>query len=184
MISRYLVLSLSLMLAPAIFAQSPSEAAHQYTAAHRDELIEEYSKLLAIPNVAADPANLQRNADTLVAMLKQRGADARLFSVAGAPPVVYGEIKTLGAKHTVLFYAHYDGQPVTPSEWTVTPPFTPLLKEVHGEQRIYARGAGDDKAAIFAQLAALDALRSAKIPLRANIRFSLGWGRRGWLAAS
>jgi acetylornithine deacetylase/succinyl-diaminopimelate desuccinylase-like protein len=117
---------------------------------------------------------LERNADTLVDSLKQRGAQARLLTDPGSPatpPVVYGEIKSPGATHTILFYAHYDGQPVTPSEWKVTPPFTPLVREVSGEARVYARGAGDDKAAIFAQLTALDALRGAHIPLRANIRF-------------
>ena len=155
----------------ALVAQKPVEAARQYTAAHRPALLQHFSDFLAIPNVAADPANLKRNADLLVDMLKQRGADARLLSVPGAPPVVFGQIDVPGAKHTIVFYAHYDGQPVTPSEWTITPPFIPLVREVNSEQRIYARGAGDDKAAIFAQLTALDALHAAGIPLRANIRF-------------
>ena len=87
------------------------------------------------------------------------------------PPVVYGEIKTPGARRTIVFYAHYDGQPVTPSEWDTGQPFTPIIKQVDGEPRIYARGAGDDKAAIFAQLTALSALQAAHIPLKANIRF-------------
>ena len=90
---------------------------------------------------------------------------------AGAPSVVFGQIDVPGARHTIVFYAHYDGQPVTPSEWDGGAPFTPIAREVNGEQRIYARSAGDDKAAIFAQLTALDALKAAGIPLRANIRF-------------
>jgi len=172
----FLSLAVILLAHPAtqLCAQTAAEAAHQYTAVRQQELIHQFSDLLAIPNVAADPANLRRNADTLVDMLKQRGADARLLidtHSPNVPPVVYGEIKVPGAKHTIVFYAHYDGQPVTPSEWTVTPPFTPLLRKNDGDQRIYARGAGDDKAAIFAQLAALDALRAAKIPLQSNIRF-------------
>ena len=160
-----------LWLSPAIAAQNAAESARQYTAAHQAELIREYSEFLSIPNVAADPANLKRNADRLVEMLKSRGADVRLLSIAGAPSVVYGRIDVPGAQHTVVFYAHYDGQPVTPSEWEGGSPFTPVIREVNGEQRIYARSAGDDKAAIFAQLTALDALRAAKTPLRANIRF-------------
>jgi acetylornithine deacetylase/succinyl-diaminopimelate desuccinylase-like protein len=76
-----------------------------------------------------------------------------------------------GAKHTIVFYAHYDGQPVTPTEWDGGSPFTPVIREGDRVQRIYARSAGDDKAAIFAQLTALDALQAAKIPLRSNIRF-------------
>ena len=150
---------------------SPAEAAHEYTAAHQQELVQRFSDFLAVPNVAADAEGLKRNADLLISELTKRGAEAQLLTLPGSPSVVYGRIDTPGAKHTIVFYAHYDGQPVTPSEWTVTPPFTPLLREVNGEQRIYSRGAGDDKAAIFAQLTALDAIRAAHIPLKANIRF-------------
>jgi len=160
-----------LVLAVPLWAQSPVKAAHDYAAAHRAELIEQFTGFLAIPNVAADPEGLKRNADLLVGELQKRGVEARQLALPGAPSVVYGRIDTPSAKHTIVFYAHYDGQPVTPAEWTVTPPFTPLLREVNGEPRIYARSAGDDKAAIFAQLTALDALRAAHIPLQANIRF-------------
>jgi acetylornithine deacetylase/succinyl-diaminopimelate desuccinylase-like protein len=176
MLSRLHVVKFSVLcwilfsLTPALTAQTPAEAARQYTTAHRAELTQEFSKFLAIPNVAADPANLKRNADLLVELLKQRGVESRLLSIPGAPSVVYGQINASGAQHTVVFYAHYDGQPVTLSEWDGSP-FTPVIREVNGEQRIFARSAGDDKAAIFAQLTALDALRSAKIPLHANIRF-------------
>ena len=154
-----------------LIAQSPAEAARHYTDAHRPELTRQFSDFLAMPDVAADPAGLKRNADFLLHELTRRGVDAQLLTLAGSPSIVYGEIKTPGAKHTIVFYAHYDGQPVTPAEWTVTPPFTPIIREVSGEPRIYGRGAGDDKAAIFAQLTALDALRASKISLRANIRF-------------
>jgi acetylornithine deacetylase/succinyl-diaminopimelate desuccinylase-like protein len=149
----------------------PPEAARQYTAAHRAELVQQFSDFLSIPNVAADPANLKRNADLLAAMLQKRGIDSRLLSLPGAPSVVFGQIDVPGAQHTIVLYAHYDGQPVTPPEWDGGAPFTPVIREVNGEQRIYARSAGDDKAAIFAQLTALDALKAAGIPLQANIRF-------------
>src|SRR5271155_1801095 len=160
-----------LCLAIAAAAQTAPEAAGAYTAAHRVELVQQFSELLAIPNVAADLANLKRNADLLVAKLRKRGIDSRLLSLPGAPAVVFGKIDVPGAQHTIVFYAHYDGQPVTPSEWDGGSPFTPIVREVNGEQRIYARSAGDDKAAIFAQLTALDALKAAGIPLRANLRF-------------
>jgi acetylornithine deacetylase/succinyl-diaminopimelate desuccinylase-like protein len=160
-----------LWLTKALPAQTPAEAARRYTAAHEHGLIQQFSEFLAIPNVAADPAGLKRNADFLVAMLKNRGVDARLLSFPGSPSVVFGQINVPGAKHTVVFYAHYDGQPVTPSEWDGGAPFTPVIREMDGVQRIYARSAGDDKAAIFAQFTALDALQADKIPLRANIRF-------------
>jgi acetylornithine deacetylase/succinyl-diaminopimelate desuccinylase-like protein len=160
----------------ALIAQTtPPQAARAYTTPRQSELTQQFSNFLTIPNVAADPANLRRNAEFLVAQLQQRGAEAKLFTAPGlpatTPPVVWGEIKTPGAKRTIVFYAHYDGQPVTPSEWDTGRPFTPIVKQVDGEPRIYARGAGDDKAAIFAQLTALSALQAAHIPLQSNIRF-------------
>lgn len=149
---------------------TPTGAARQYIAARRPELIQKFKALLSIPNVAANPAGLQRNAAVLFSALRSRGVDARLLTAAGAPPVVFGQILAPGATHTVVFYAHYDGQPVTPSEWT-NPPFQPVVRTINGESRIFARSSGDDKAAIFAQLTALDALQSAHIAPRANIRF-------------
>jgi acetylornithine deacetylase/succinyl-diaminopimelate desuccinylase-like protein len=144
--------------------------ARSYTEAHRAALTRQFRDFLAIPNVAADAAGLERNADFLLGALRDRGVEARLLTVAGAPSIVYGEIRTPGAEHTIVLYAHYDGQPVTPSEWE-TPPFQPEVRTVNGEPRIYARGAGDDKGAIFAQLTALDAMKAAGIVPRANIRF-------------
>ena len=151
-------------------AQAPA-AAREWVSGHKTEILQEFTTLLAIPNVASDTENIQRNADALVVMLKKRGVETQLLTAPGVPPIVYGEIKTPGAKHTIVFYAHYDGQPVTPSEWEGGAPFTPVLKKVNGEDRIYARAASDDKAAIIAQLAALDALHAAKLPLKSNIRF-------------
>jgi acetylornithine deacetylase/succinyl-diaminopimelate desuccinylase-like protein len=154
---------------------SAPKAAQTYAAAHKAELLQEFIEFLSIPNVAADAAELSRNADFLVKQLQSRGVEAKLIRApelpASVPAVVYGEIRVPGAKRTIVFYAHYDGQPVTPSEWETGEPFKPVMKEVNGEPRIYARGAGDDKAAIFAQLTALSALKDAHVPLRDNIRF-------------
>ena len=86
-----------------------------YTEAHRAELTAKFRDFLSIPNVAADPAGLEHNADFLLGALRERGVEARLLAVPGAPPVVYGEIRTPGAEHTIVLYAHYDGQPVTPA---------------------------------------------------------------------
>ena len=170
MIPRRLVILLT-ALASTLTAQTPKQAADQWHAAHEQEILQEFTTLLAIPNVASDKPNIQRNADALVAMLKARHVDAQQLTAAGSNPVIFGEIKTPGARHTIVFYAHYDGQPVTPSEWATKTPFTPVTKMVKGEPRIYARSASDDKAAILAQLTALDALQAAHIPFKVNLRF-------------
>ena len=154
-----------------VLAQTPKDAADAWRTAHEAQILQEFTGLLSIPNVANDAENIQRNADTLVRLLERRNVKARLLLAPGANPVVYGEVKTAGAKHTIVFYAHYDGQPVTPDEWEGAAPFTPITRIVNGEPRIYARSASDDKAAIMAQLTALDALQAAHIPLKANLRF-------------
>jgi len=66
-------------------------------------------------------------------MMKKRDLSPRLVSVPGANPVVYGEIRTPGAKRTIVLYAHYDGQTLDPKEWA-TPPFTPTLRDRQREK--------------------------------------------------
>ena len=111
-----------LVLACSAAAQTAPAAAREWTAAHRQQILDQFTSLLAIPNVASDTANIRRNAETLLGILKRRGVDARLLSISEASPVVYGEIRVPNAQHTIVFYAHYDGQPVTPADWVVEIP--------------------------------------------------------------
>ena len=159
------------LVSATLLAQSPKQAVEQWRTAHEQEILQEFNSLLSIPNVASDTDNIRRNADVLTALLERRHVAAKLLTVPGANPVVYGEIKTPGARRTIVFYAHYDGQAVNPADWESKAPFTPMTKMVNGEPRIYARSASDDKAAIVAQLTALDALQAAHIPFKANLRF-------------
>jgi acetylornithine deacetylase/succinyl-diaminopimelate desuccinylase-like protein len=163
-------------------------AARRYRQAHEREIVDGFMQLLSVPNVAADPVNLRRNAEAIVKGLETRGVSARLLEHEGAPPVVYGELLSPGATRTVLFYAHYDGQPVNLKEW-ITPPFQPVLrsgplerdgqviampepgKAFNAEWRIFARSAGDDKAPIIALWAALDALKATGRKPTINVKF-------------
>jgi acetylornithine deacetylase/succinyl-diaminopimelate desuccinylase-like protein len=162
------IVALFLFVCSGAFSQNPVRA---WRTQHEEQILSEYLKLLAIPNVAADRTDLQKNADTLMEMLNTRHVAAQLLTMPNVPPIVFGEIKTPAAKRTIVLYAHYDGQPVTPADWDGGDPFKPVFREVNGERRIYARSASDDKAAIFAQLMALDALQASHIPLKANIKF-------------
>jgi acetylornithine deacetylase/succinyl-diaminopimelate desuccinylase-like protein len=174
---------------PAVPSNPAALAARQWRQRHERAIVDEFISLLAIPDVSSDRANIQRNAEAIRAMLEKRGVAAKLVSVPDANPVVFGEIKTPGATRTIVLYAHYDGQPLDPKEWA-TPPFTPTLRDKRFEQdgqvislpapgvrfdpewRLYARGAGDDKAPIIAMLAALDAIRAAGIKIKSNIKFA------------
>ena len=62
--------------------------ARQYRESHEAAILHEFSDLLALPNVAADRANIRRNADMLVAMLRKRGIEARLLELEGASTAV------------------------------------------------------------------------------------------------
>ena len=156
----------SFLLAAALSAQ-PGSVAKAWHQAHQKEILAEYFDLLRLPNVAADSVNIRRNAEFIAAMYHKRGVTAELLEIPGAPPVVFGEIRTPGATQTIIFYAHYDGQPVDPKQWTVTPPWTPVIKD----GRIYARASADDKAPIQMIASALDALKAAGIPPRSNLKF-------------
>jgi acetylornithine deacetylase/succinyl-diaminopimelate desuccinylase-like protein len=156
-----------LLLGGLAAAQAPA-AAQRYTAAHRRQLMREFSDLLAIPNQASDRANIERNAAAIVQLYEAQGVKTELLRVPDAPPVVFGRLDRPGAARTITFYAHYDGQPVHPAEWT-QPPYQPMVRD----GRIWARSAGDDKAAVFGFTAALAALRAAGIHPAVNLHFFL-----------
>ena len=143
-----------------------AQAARTWRQAHENTILSEFMTLLALPNLARDSAGIRKNAAAVSALFEKRGVKTQLLEVPGAPPVVYGEIPAANATRTVIFYAHYDGQPLDPKEWA-TPPWEPVMRD----GRIWARSASDDKAPFAAITAALDALAAAKIPIRQNIKF-------------
>src|SRR5438128_3517216 len=157
---------------PALAVSPPdaSRAARDYRTRHEREIVTEFMQLLAIPNLASDSANIERNAAAISAMLTRRGADVKLLRIEGAPPLIYATLPARNAKSTIAFYAHYDGQPVDPAQWT-SPPWQPVMRGEGGEARIYARSASDDKAPIMAMLAALDALKAIRAAPSVNLKF-------------
>jgi acetylornithine deacetylase/succinyl-diaminopimelate desuccinylase-like protein len=140
--------------------------AHDYRVAHEKQIIDDYVAFLAIPNIASDAPNIERNAQAIQAMFAKRQIPFRLLRVGDAPPVVVANLHGPGATKTIAFYAHFDGQPVDASQW-ITPPWEPLVKD----GRVYARSASDDKAPIVAMLTALDAMLDAGVMPSVNLKF-------------
>ncbi len=177
------------LLALLLFAERPpaAEAARRFREANEARLVREYAALLSIPNVASDTPNIRRNAEHIARMFASAGAKTELIEAEGASPAVYAEVNVPGAARTLLFYAHYDGQPVIPERWAGSGPWEPVLRtapvEAGGrplaleqpaydrEWRLFARSASDDKVSVFALWAALAALREAGIQPRSNLRF-------------
>jgi acetylornithine deacetylase/succinyl-diaminopimelate desuccinylase-like protein len=184
-------LLLLILLPLSLCAQTTQEKVRDYRRANEQRLIEEFTRLLSIPNVASDTQNIRKNAALIVEMMKQRDLNPRLLegSTPDTPPAVYGEWKTPGAQRTILVYAHYDGQPTDPKQWTGTLPWQPVFRSaaleaggqvqpgptqgstINPEWRIYARSASDDKAGVFAILTAFSALKAKGVPLTSNIKF-------------
>jgi acetylornithine deacetylase/succinyl-diaminopimelate desuccinylase-like protein len=174
-----------------LFAQTTQEKVREYRRTNEHRILKEFTTLLSIPNVAADTENIRKNAALIVDMMRQRGLNPRLLegSTPNTPPAVYGEWKTPGAQRTILLYAHYDGQPTDPKQWSGTLPWQPAFRSaaleaggqiiaapaedtpINPQWRIYARSASDDKAGVMAILTAFAALKEKGIPLTSNIKF-------------
>ncbi|HUR65984.1 MAG TPA: hypothetical protein VMZ03_06505, partial [Chitinophagaceae bacterium] len=115
------ILSVSLVLLTSLFGQTAETLrVREFRKENENNIFKEYISFLSIPNIAADTMNLQKSAEFIMEMMKKRGiGEVKLLSpiTAGAAPAIYGEVTTPGAKQTLIFYAHYDGQPVNPAEW-------------------------------------------------------------------
>jgi len=193
MMKQILILtSLIIFLAALTPAQADTtRSIREYRTANEHRLLSEFVEMLAIPNVASDTPNIYHNAEYVLDVMKKRGLNPRLLKAADpkAPPVVYGAWLTPGATQTLIFYAHYDGQPTDPKQWTGIEPWKPVLfsapmekggskivfptaaERIDPEWRLYARSASDDKAGVFAILEALEALRAKQIKPSVNIKF-------------
>jgi len=177
---------LALAMAGAAQAASPAPQVRAWREAHEKAVVTDFIKLLSMPNVATNVADVEKNAAYLQDLLKARGFTTQLLTAQpGTPPSVFGELKTPGAKRTVVFYAHYDGQPIGQAGW-VTPPFQPSMRTALPEARpidwqaasgpldptwrLYARSAGDDKGSVQVMLSALDALKAIGRKPSVNIK--------------
>ncbi|NKF24657.1 M20/M25/M40 family metallo-hydrolase [Solimonas marina] len=178
-------LVLAALLAAASSSAWAADPVHDAAAA----TLPEYLDLLRLPNVTrASAADIQRNAAWVKAAFMRHGFTAQLLD-DGDTPMVFAQLGDRHARKTVLFYAHMDGQPVTPSEWDQASPFTPVLKAkdasgawqalpldklqggaIDPEWRVFARSAADDKAPIMMLMAAADAFKAAGKAPAINIK--------------
>ena len=192
-----LILTFLIAIVPVlVFSQQPSKQelrkqVREYRITHEQELFDELVEWLYIPNVADDQPNIRKCAAWLKSAMERRGITAKILKTGGSP-VVYGELNVPGANRTIMFYSHYDGQPVDPTKWIDMEPFTPTMRpgkmeagstepkpiplpkkgeKINEEWRLYARSASDDKSPITALLAAIDAVKAAGLSFGANVRF-------------
>lgn len=153
----------------------------------------EFLEFLSIENVASEPRDIQQNAAFLEDAFRKRGFEVRQVSNPAQRPAVFAEYtrKIMGAK-TILFYIHFDGQPVIPVEWAQRDPFEPAIRKrdaggqwidvdrsqlshepLDRELRVFARAASDDKAPVMMMLTAIDILRAHGRSPAVNIKVIL-----------
>jgi acetylornithine deacetylase/succinyl-diaminopimelate desuccinylase-like protein len=139
---------------------------------HRDRYIDELGAFLAIPSVSALPehaADVKACAEWARAEMERIGLqNVRLIDTPGHP-VVYADWLGAEGAPTILFYGHYDVQPVDPLELWESPPFQATVRD--GE--LYARGAVDDKGQVFMHFKAIEAHLRQNGRLPVNIKIIL-----------
>lgn len=136
-------------------AQRP--AYERYLHEHEEEHLAQLFEFLRIPSVSSLPrhqADVRRAAEWLAERLREVGVPRVELLETSGNPVVYGEWLVDPGKPTAIIYGHYDVQPPDPLELWETPPFEPTVRD----ERIYARGAADDKGNLFMPVKALEAL--------------------------
>ena len=135
----------------------------------KESYLEELKDYIRIPSISTDPDfkdEVLRAGDFLVVKMREAGLAAERIDTAGHP-LVYAEWLGAPGKPTVLFYGHYDVQPVDPIELWRHPPFEPT---VEGD-KLVARGATDDKGQSYAHLKGVAALLAERGRLPVNVKF-------------
>jgi acetylornithine deacetylase/succinyl-diaminopimelate desuccinylase-like protein len=174
-----------------LLAARPGIAAEDAVTVAARRNFAEYLELLAIPNVPDKPDDMRRNAAFLEKAFQKRGFSTQLLdNPAGRPLVLARSAAGAPGGATILFYIHFDGQPVIPEQWTQKSPFQPVVKKrdadgrwqeldqkellaepFNPELRVFARSASDDKAPIEMFLTAIDVLAAEgrKPSMRVNV---------------
>jgi acetylornithine deacetylase/succinyl-diaminopimelate desuccinylase-like protein len=148
-----------------------TDAAIAYLREHDAEHLAQLDEFLSIESVSADPqraSEVRRAAQWIADELTRIGVDRATVHDTTHHPIVTGEWMGAGeGAPTVLVYCHYDVQPADPLDEWIRPPFEPR----HEDDRIFARGAGDDKGQLFMHLKVVEAWMRTADRLPVNVRF-------------
>lgn len=136
----------------------------------RQQYLEELCEFLRIPSISSLPEHAEavgEAAQWVANRMRSAGIEGVHVLSTGGHPVVYGEHTHVPDRPTVLIYGHFDTQPVDPEGLWEQPPFEPLIKN----QRIYGRGASDNKGPMLIPILAVEALLKTEGALPVNVKF-------------
>ncbi len=143
----------------------------RYIQQHKDRFLSELLELLRIPSVSADSrykTDVRLAAEFICEKLKSAGADLAEINETAGHPIVYGEKIIDKSLPTILVYGHYDVQPADPLNLWDSPPFEPVVKD----EKIYARGACDDKGQVYMHIKAFETMMATD-SLPCNVKFMI-----------
>lgn len=143
----------------------------KYVNDNKQRFLDELFELLRFPSISANQSykgEMLKTAEFVADKLKLAGADLVEICPTAGYPIVYGEKIIDSSLPTVLVYGHYDVQPPEPLELWKTPPFEPTIRD----EKIYARGACDDKGQFYMHVKAFELMMSTNT-LPCNIKFMI-----------
>ncbi|WP_017725878.1 dipeptidase [Halalkalibacterium ligniniphilum] len=149
-----------------------NDSIRQYVTDNRETHLNELKEFLKIPSISAISqykGDVRKAAEWTAESLKKAGMENVEVIDTPGHPVVYGDWLKAEGKPTVLIYGHYDVQPVDPLELWETPPFEPSIRN----EKLYARGASDDKGQVFIHVKAMEAILKAEGTLPVNVKFCI-----------
>ncbi len=134
-----------------------------------NNLISDLQTLIRQPSVSAKNEGIEECAKLIKKLLKKSGLKSEILRLKkGVAPIVYGEIKSkLNPTKTLMFYNHYDVQPAEPFDLWNYPPFSGTRKG----NKIFGRGASDDKGELITRIKAVDACLKTTGDVPCNIKF-------------
>lgn len=142
----------------------------QYFKTNRETHLTQLNEFLRIPSISAlseHKKDMQSAAEWLVESLTKAGLENVSIDETDGHPVVYGDWLHAEDQPTILVYGHYDVQPVDPLNLWETPPFEPTIRD----NKLFARGASDDKGQVFMHIKAVEALMAKSGTLPVNVKF-------------
>lgn len=141
-----------------------------YLRKQKSQYLEDLLDFLRIASISSLPehaADVKRAGEWVAARLKTAGIEEVQILPTGGHPVVYGEWLHAPGKPTIMIYGHFDTQPVDPIQLWNQPPFEPVVDN----DRVYARGASDDKGNMLIPILAVEAMLKSQGALPVNLKF-------------
>jgi len=148
------------------------QSLNTYFETNREEHIDELKQFLRIPSISAlseHKQDMTTAAEWLADSLKKVGLENISIDETKGHPVVYADWLHAEGKPTILVYGHYDVQPVDPLNLWDSEPFNPQVRD----NKLFARGASDDKGQVYMHVKAIEALLQTEGSLPVNVKFCI-----------